>query len=228
MISKRLSRSCIFRVFLIAIGMTWALPVQVQAQGDLPVILTVGESTTAGFGVPTAFSYPSQLEVMLSDRGYAYRVVNQGRSGITTSMALNGLDRGLRLGPKIVIIALGGNDRGNRVATERTRQNLQKMVSMFVRVGADVFLADRNLRADGAGTDLPSMFAELAAQEGAILMPSLRAGVAGRPELLLADGSHPNADGYTIVARRILGLIEPYLYGPEDAGPEDAGPDGAP
>jgi acyl-CoA thioesterase-1 len=214
-ISKRLSRSCRFWVFLVAIGMISALPV--QSQGDLPVILTVGESTTAGFGVPTGFSYPSQLEAMLSDQGYAYRVVNQGRSGITTSMALNGLDRGLRLGPKIVIIALGGNDRGNRVATERTRQNLQKMVSMFVRVGADVFLADRNLRADGAGTDLPSMLAELAAQEGAILMPSLRAGVAGRPELLLADGSHPNAEGYTIVARRIMGLIEPYLDGPDAA-----------
>jgi acyl-CoA thioesterase-1 len=180
------------------------------ADDDRPVILAIGESTTAGFGVPPADSYPSQLQRLIDEKGYAWRVVNHGRSGSTTAMALAGLDRGMLLRPKIVVIALGGNDQGS-VATTRTKENLRKLVSMFVRTDALVFLADRNLSADRANPSGPSLFAELAKEENAILMPSLRAGVAGHPELLLSDGSHPNGEGYTIVANRIFGILEPHL-----------------
>ena len=45
----------------------------------------------------------------------------------------------------------------------------------------------------------------------AVLMPPLTSGVAGHPDLLIADGSHPNAEGYTIIVRNILEVIEPYL-----------------
>lgn len=183
---------------------------QAQPTTDLPVILAIGESTTAGFGVPTADSYPSQLQRLLDEHGYAWRVVNHGRSGSTTAMALSGLDRGMLLQPKIVIIALGGNDQGN-VAAARTKENLRKLVSMFVRTDALVFLADRNLSADRGNTATPSVYAQLAEEEGAILMPSLRDGVAGHPELLLSDGSHPNGEGYAIVANRILSILEPYI-----------------
>jgi acyl-CoA thioesterase-1 len=182
-----------------------------QAPADLPVILAIGESTTAGFGVPADKAYPAQLQQLLDAQGYRYRVVNHGRSGSTTAMALNGLDRGMLLGPKIVLIALGGNDQGNRLAAARTQENLRKMVSLFVRSGALVFLADRNLAADRAAPEQASLFAELAAEEGALLMPSLRAEVAGHPELLLSDGSHPNGEGYAIVAARIFRLLQPYL-----------------
>ena len=181
-----------------------------QPAAELPVILAIGESTTAGFGVPAADSYPAQLQRLLDEHGYAWRVINHGRSGSNTAMALSGLNRGMLLQPKIVIIALGGNDQGS-VAAARTKENLRKLVSMFVRTDAHVFLADRNLSADRANAAAPSLYAALAEEEGAILMPSLRDGVAGHPELLLSDGSHPNTDGYTIVANRIFSILEPYL-----------------
>lgn len=206
-----LFRACRAVCFLSVIALLPFAILSAQSTGNPPVILAIGESTTAGFGVPATLSYPSQLQDLLTEHGYTYRVVNQGRSGITTFMALSGLDRGLRLGPKIVIIALGGNDRGNGVRPEQTRENLRKMVSLFVRTGSKVFLADRTSAADGAGRDTASLFAELAAEEGATLMPSLREGVAGRPEYLLSDRSHPNADGYAIVARQIFSVIEPFL-----------------
>lgn len=186
--------------------------VQAQPQDDRPVILAIGESTTAGYGVPAADAYPSQLQRLIDDKGYDWRVVNHGRSGSTTAMALSGLDRGMLLQPKIVIIALGGNDQGS-VAAARTKENLRKLVSMFVRTNALVFLADRNSSVDRANAAARSLFAELAEEEGAILMPSLREGVAGHPELLLSDGSHPNAEGYTIVANRVFGIVEPHLAG---------------
>lgn len=198
-------------LLVLAVGAGGSLPANAQPGSEYPVILTIGESTTAGYGVPAHLSYPAQLQALLDEQGYQYRVVNQGRSGITTAMALTGLDRGLMAGPQIVIIALGGNDRGNRLAAQSTKENLRKMVSIFVRAGAQVFLADRNLPADRVSNETASLFAELAAEEGARLMPSLREGVAGKPELLLSDGSHPNGDGYAIVARRIFSIIEPLL-----------------
>lgn len=184
---------------------------QVQADIERPVILTVGESTTAGFGVAPDASYPSQLQALLDQHGYQYQVVNHGRSGSTTAMALASLDRGMQLGPRIVLIALGGNDQSTRQAAERTRENLRKLVAMFVRTGAQVFLADRNLTADRAEAGEESLFAALAAEEGALLMPSLRADIAGHPELFLSDGSHPNREGYAIIAQRIFELLQPHL-----------------
>jgi acyl-CoA thioesterase-1 len=173
-----------------------------------PVILAIGESTTAGFGVPADRSYPAQLQRLLDTHGYAYRVVNHGRSGSTTAMALGGLDRGMALFPDIVLIALGGNDQGNRAL--RTEDNLRRIVSMFVRTDASVYLAERNSD-DRASADTSALVARIAAEEGAALMPSLRQDIAGHPELLLSDGSHPNAEGYAIVAQRIFDMLEPIL-----------------
>jgi acyl-CoA thioesterase-1 len=193
-------------LLVLLVAVAGPLPAQ-----DVPVILAIGESTTAGFGVAAGQSYPDQLQRLLTGAGHHYRVVNHGRSGSTTAMALSGLDRGMALQPAIVLIALGGNDQGNRLAAERTKENLRKMVSMFVRMGATVLLADRNLPSDRAVAGGSSLFAELAAEEGALLMPSLRQDIAGKPELLLADMSHPNAAGYTIVANRIFALLQPHL-----------------
>jgi acyl-CoA thioesterase-1 len=176
-----------------------------QAELERPVILAVGESTTAGYGVPRELSYPAQLQKALDERGLHYRVVNQGVSGSTTAAALTRLSRGMGLLPKIVIIALGGNDGGSRVPIAATRANLAKLISMYKRVGAEVFVADRNLPG-GNG-----FVAELAREHHAVLMPPLLTGVSGHPELLLGDGSHPNAEGYTIIVGNILPILEPYL-----------------
>lgn len=175
-----------------------------------PVILAVGESTTAGFGVPREDSYPSQLQLELEKRGYRYRVVNHGVSGSTTSDALTRLNRGLALYPKIVIIALGGNDGGYRMPAARTRENFAKLISMFKRIGAEVFVADRDLRLSG-DSNSGSMLAQLAMEHRAVLMPPLLSGVSGHPDLLIEDGRHPNAAGYTIVVRNLVPIIEPYL-----------------
>jgi acyl-CoA thioesterase-1 len=179
-----------------------------QADADRPVILAVGESTTAGYGVDREDSYPAQLQRELDARGYRYRVVNHGVSGSTTRDALARLDRGMRLLPKIVIIALGGNDGGSRMPGEATRQNMTKLISMFKRVGATVFVTDRNLATDDASGTL---FAALAQEHGAVLIPPLLTGVSGHPDLLIADGRHPNADGYRIVVGHLLEHLEPHL-----------------
>ncbi len=190
-------------VVFILLGM----PARAEVEGR-PVILAVGESTTAGFGVAADRSYPAQLQAMLDAAGHDFEVINHGRSGSTTGMALSGLDRGMLLGPRIVVIALGGNDRSGRIDSGRTEENLRRMVSMFKRTGAQVVLADRQFAGDQEGDTL---FARLAREEGALLMPNLLERVAGKPDLLLADGRHPNADGYALVAEQVFQFLEPHL-----------------
>jgi acyl-CoA thioesterase-1 len=107
--------------------------------------------------------------------------------------------------PKIVIIALGGNDGGGRVPIATTRANMAKLISMYKRVGAEVFVADRRLPGGG------DFVAELAREHDAVLMPPLLTGVSGNPQLLLSDGSHPNAEGYTIIVGNLLQILEPHL-----------------
>jgi len=127
------------------------------------------------------------------------------------AMALGSLDRGLLLQPQIVLIAIGGNDSGNNVAATRTEQNLRKLVSMFVRTGATVYLADRTETTDGGQLEQTSLYAKIAREEGATLMPSLRQDIAGHAELLISDMRHPNADGYAIIAQRIFAMLQPEL-----------------
>jgi acyl-CoA thioesterase-1 len=182
-------------------------------QAPVPVILAVGESTTAGYGVPRDKSWPAQLQALLDAEGLHYRVVNRGRSGSTTTMALDTLSAGLALEPRFVVIALGGNDRSMRLPRNKTKENLRRMVSLYVSAGAMVFLAERGVAVDGDTDDATaSLFAELAAEEGAVLIPSLREGLAGDDTLLLSDGVHPNAEGYAIIAARMRELLRPYLH----------------
>jgi acyl-CoA thioesterase-1 len=214
-------RSQIKRLWGLALAAFLFLPFfSAQAQDtDRPVILAVGESTTAGFGVPRDKSWPAQLQALLDAEGLQYRVVNHGRSGSTTAMALGILGNGMALQPKFVVIALGGNDRSMRLSREQTKENLRRMVSLYVRAGATVFLADRGANTDGASdASSSSLYAELANEEGAVLIPSLREGLAGDASLLLADMSHPNAEGYAIIAARMQALLTPYL-GADAAAP---------
>lgn len=181
------------------------------AEDARPVILAIGESTTAGYGVPAELSYPAQLQALLDAAGYHYRVVNHGQSGSTTEMALANLHRGMLLQPEIVLIAIGGNDADHPQALRRTEDNVRKLVSLFAETDAAVFLAARTADTDGGADERNALYARIAEEEGAVLMPSLREDIAGHPELLIGDMRHPNAEGYAIVAQRIFDLLQPVL-----------------
>jgi acyl-CoA thioesterase-1 len=183
-----------------------------QAADDTrPVILAIGESTTAGYGVPADKSYPAQLQALLDAAGYSYRVVNHGRNGSTTEMALSNLHRGMLLQPQIVLIAIGGNDADHPQAARRTEDNIRKLVSLFAETDAAVFLAERSTATDGGADERNALYARIAEEEGAVLMPSLRQDIAGHADLLIGDMRHPNADGYAIIAQRIFDLLQPHL-----------------
>jgi acyl-CoA thioesterase-1 len=171
---------------------------QESAKG--PVILAIGDSITAGYGVAPELSYPAQLQKELNKRGYAYRVVNLGLTGSTTIQALGRLNRGLALSPDIVIIQLGGNDVSQGIPHNVSRETIRTMIERLKPGGARIFFA---------GGRFPYLD-DLAREQGAEIIPFLT-GVEGHADLLLSDGHHPTGDGYAIVVDNILKVIAPSL-----------------
>lgn len=164
------------------------------------IILAIGDSMTAGYGVPAESSYPAQLERQLKKLGYDYRVVNQGVTGSTTTQALGRLTRALAVQPDIVIIQLGGNDVSQGISRTVSRENVRTIIERFKPGGARILFA---------GGRFPYLDA-LAKEMDVPVIPFLD-GVAGHPELLISDGAHPNAEGYAIVIQNMLKTLQPIL-----------------
>src|SRR5437762_6982018 len=106
-----------------------------------PVIVALGDSLTAGFGVLPDEAYPALLEARLRREGYAYRVVNAGVSGDTTAAALRRVDWVLRAQPSIVIVALGANDGLRHQSVTAMRDNLLEIVRRLRAARVTVLLA---------------------------------------------------------------------------------------
>ena len=185
-----------------------AFPGWAQTPDPRPVILAFGDSMTAGYGVPAEMSYPAQLQKILDERGYKYRVVNMGVTGDTTRGGLGRLSRALGTGPDIVILELGSNDRSNGISLKQTEDNLEQIIARFQKTKIAVVLAGRSLPLKEDGGDI---YVSLANKYHLTLIPSFLAGVSGNPNLTISDGTHPNADGYAIVVRTVMGSLEPLL-----------------
>src|SRR5262245_2958569 len=184
------------------------LTLALQATPRQPVILAIGDSMTAGYGVPAESSYPAQLEQELKKRGLDYRVVNMGVTGSTTTQAMGRMTRAMALQPDIVIIQLGGNDAAQGIPRNVSRENLRIMIERFKPGGAQIFFA---------GGRFPHLD-ELARELKVPVIPFLE-GVQGHRELLLGDGAHPTGEGYAIVVQNVLKTLQPAIKDKKAAHP---------
>jgi acyl-CoA thioesterase I len=178
-----------------------------------PVIVAFGDSLTAGFGVRPEDAYPALLQSRLRDAGYPHRVVNAGVSGDTTAGGLRRVDWVLKVKPSIVILELGANDglRGQPVGN--IQANLEQLVRRFQAAGAHVLLAGMRLPPNygGYADQFARLYAQVARQTGATLMPFFLDGVGGDSRLNQLDGIHPTAEGYVRVVERLWPHLEPLL-----------------
>jgi acyl-CoA thioesterase-1 len=178
------------------------------------VVVALGDSLTAGFGVAADEAFPARLEARLRTEGYGYRVVNAGVSGDTTAGGLRRVDWALRASPEVVIVALGANDGLRGQSPQATRTNLEEIVTRLQAAGARVLLAGMRLPPNYGGEytkDFEAIFPEVARRTKVALMPFLLDGVAGVPRLNQADGIHPTAAGQQIIADRLWPYLKPLL-----------------
>ena len=176
------------------------LTLALQITGHQPVIVALGDSMTAGYGVAPEDSYPAQLQRELQKLGHDYRVINLGVAGSTTTQAMSRMTRALSAQPEIVILQLGGNDISQGIPRNVSRDNLRTMIERFKPGGARIFLAGGRF----------SYLDELAKELNVPVIPFLE-GVQGHPELFISDGVHPTGEGYAIVVRNILKAIGPVI-----------------
>lgn len=179
-------------------------------------VLAFGDSLTAGKDLedPDAQAYPAVLERLLKERGVDAAVTNAGVSGDTTADGLARLEWSLRENPRVVIVALGSNDTFQGKRTADIEKNLDAILAKCRAAGAVPVLAAMhtfpNLGPD-YGAAYAAIFPRVAARHGARLAPFMLGDVAGRAELNLADGIHPNAAGHEKVARTLLPAVEAAL-----------------
>jgi acyl-CoA thioesterase-1 len=174
------------------------------------VILALGDSLTAGYGIAGRDSFPSQLERVLRRKGVAARVVNGGVSGDTSAGGLRRLDWLMADRPALVIVELGANDGLRGIDPAVTRRNLDRIVASAKSRGGRVLLAGMlappNLGREFGGA-FNAVFPAVAKKHKVPLYPFFLDGVAGNPALNLRDGVHPNPAGVAVIVDRILPYV---------------------
>jgi acyl-CoA thioesterase I len=191
-----------------------SLPPAVAKEDLRPLIVCFGDSLTAGYGLEAGVSYPDSLQKRLDAANAGYRVFNAGVSGDTTAGGLSRLAATIAMKPEIVIVELGGNDGLRGVPTKESRENLAQIIGGFQQAGARVLLAGITLPPNyGAEyiAGLRTMYASLAKEKKAALMPFFLDGVWDQPGMMQADGIHPTASGCERVAERVEQALQPLL-----------------
>lgn len=184
------------------------------AEAGRPVILALGDSLTAGFGLAEEESYPARLQARLRAAGYPHRVVNAGVSGDTSAGGLARLDWLMRQHPNVIILALGANDGLRGIKPAAMRANLAAIIERAQVGGARVLLAGMRMPTN-YGADFTrrfeAVYGELAEKYGLPLLPFLLEGVALQSGLNQADGIHPNAKGAAVLTDNVWRALEPLL-----------------
>lgn len=180
------------------------------ALARVPVITVLGDSITAGYGLPRAAALPVQLQAALARDGVHARVIGAGVSGDATADGLRRVDRAVRRGVDLCLVALGANDLLQEVPAARVKANLLAIVRRLRGRGIPAAIA--GMRAppilDAAYVRaFDSVFADVGRETGAPVYPFLLEGVAFDPRLNQPDRIHPNAAGVRVIAARLAPFV---------------------
>lgn len=174
-------------------------------------VVALGDSLTAGLGLPASEAFPAQLQRALDAKRRGVKVVNAGVSGDTAMGGLSRLDWSVPDDTDAVILELGANDALRGFDPAITRKALETMLRRLNERKISVLLcgmvAPPNLGVE-YGRAFNSIYPDLAAQTGALLYPFFLAGVAADPKLNQRDGLHPTAAGVAVIVDRILPQVE--------------------
>lgn len=206
------------RLLVAVLGALWlgvaGLSSAARADQDETIIVALGDSLMAGYGLPIEQSFPAQLETALRKRGHKVRVVNAGVSGDTTTAALRRLDWALSGDTDAVILELGGNDALQGLPPEATKAALSDILQRLEAKGLPVLLAGmeapRNMGKEYVNA-FGAIYPDLAARHSVLLYPFFLEGAALNVGLMQKDGIHPNGKGVTVIVDNILPKVEALL-----------------
>jgi acyl-CoA thioesterase-1 len=174
----------------------------------------LGDSLTAGLGLPAEESVPALIQKRLDAEDYDFEVVNAGVSGDTSAGGLSRLDWSLEGDVRVLVVELGANDGLRGLPVSAMKQNLSQIITRAKRRGVTVLLtgmeAPPNYGADYTA-QFRGVFRDLAREHDVAFVPFYLDGVAGIAGLNQGDGIHPNVEGSKIIERAIWKSLEPLL-----------------
>lgn len=188
-----------FIALLIFLGVAPPLPAD--------TILIVGDSLSAAYGMPIEQGWVALLNRRMAREGLPHKVVNASISGDTTAAAAARLPRAFTANtPDIVVLQIGGNDGLRGLPVAQMKQNLVTMVQYATSHHAKVLLIGVQLPPNYGPRyteKFQSVYRDVAQHDGVTLVPSLVDGVGTRPDLMQADGLHPNADAQPLILEMV-------------------------
>ena len=182
-----------------------------------PKVVVLGDSLAAGYGLNEGESFPDRLQERLNTGGYGLEVANISVSGDTSAGGLRRLDWALEGEVRVLIIELGGNDGLRGLPVEDLRANLAAIIERGKARGATVVLTGMEAPPNFGPAYTAAfrrVYQELAASYRVPLVPFLLEGVAGIPDLNIADGIHPNLQGARLVEGNVWRVLQPLLKRP--------------
>jgi acyl-CoA thioesterase I len=180
------------------------------------VILFLGTSLTAGFGIGAEYAYPALIQKKVDSAGYDLRVVNAGISGETSAGGLRRIDWSLQQPVRVLVLELGANDGLRGLSVAAMRSNLTAIIDRTLKryPDAEIVIAGMEAPPNLGATytrAFRTTFRDLAEKYDAALIPFLLEGVATMPELNQEDRIHPNVEGQKRVAETVWKILEPVI-----------------
>ncbi len=176
-----------------------------------PRIVALGDSLTAGLGLPVDQAYPAVLQHKLKENGYVFEVINAGISGDTSADGLRRANWALEGDVRLLILALGANDGLRGLPAGQMKDNLQTIIHRAKQRGIPVLFvgmeAPPNYGEQYAAA-FRQVFRDLARENGVVFIPFLLEGVAGVRDLNQSDGIHPTAAGAARIADHLWPHVE--------------------
>jgi acyl-CoA thioesterase-1 len=197
-------------------GALWAQDAPDATGAGKKRIVVLGDSITAGYGLDPQEAYPALLQKKVDAASLPYTVTNAGVSGDTTAGGLRRVAWALGKGADILVVALGGNDGLRGISPEQTEKNLTGIIDKAreKNPALKVVIAAMQMP-DNMGAEFTEkfkgLFAKVAEEKKAALVPFLLEGVGGVESLNQQDRIHPTEEGQAKVADNVWKVLKEQL-----------------
>ena len=197
-------------------GPLWAQDAPDATDGGKKRIVVLGDSITAGYGLDPQEAYPALLQKKIETASLPYTVTNAGVSGDTTAGGLRRVAWALGKGADVLVVALGGNDGLRGISPEQTEKNLTGIIDKAREKNPAVKVVIAAMQMpDNMGAEFTEkfkgLFAKVATEKKAALVPFLLEGVGGVESLNQQDRIHPTEEGQAKVAENVWKVLKDQL-----------------
>jgi len=176
-------------------------------------ILALWDSITAGYNLDISQAYPAQLETLMQDNGYNYKIINAWVSWDTSQNLLDRIDLYADTQADIYLLTIGGNDALRRMDLQNLKQNIQEIIDTIYSQNPDAQIVLSGMQIPinyglSYANNFKNLYSEIAEENNLEFYEFFLEGVAQKSDLNLSDGIHPNEKWYAIIAQNLFDFLK--------------------